>query len=125
MNQVPGSSDVRILTADDIRRAAANPDTVLRGRVTVDSLKSFVRARLDCAFSETMAEGTDSWPNRALVFLDLPAGLDFSQVDGMDDARTELRSGLKQSDIDAAIASAATIVDDGVRVAIEDVRIDI
>lgn len=124
MSPGPTVPQQRILTSDDIRRAAEDPGVVLSGRVTVDTLRSFVRARLDCGFSETMAQGTDSWANQAMIFLDLPTSLDLSGVTGMDDAVEQLSSGLTQSDIDAAIASAAALIGD-MRVAIEDVFVRI
>ncbi len=85
--------------------------------MTADALRPFVVARGDCEFSEVMAEGTDSWLNRANVGLDL-GKVDLSGVVGLEEAKQQLKLSLTTADIEAIVAQTA----DGMHVALEGAR---
>ncbi|MBI5816968.1 MAG: hypothetical protein HZB09_00920 [Candidatus Yonathbacteria bacterium] len=84
-----------MLTVEDIQAAIADPSVRLVGRVTGEVLMSFVEATGGCAFSEAMAEGTDSWINAASVFFaDGFLKLDHSGISNFDEAVLDLRGRL-------------------------------
>lgn len=122
----------KMLTVEEIRWAMENPGIKLAGRISVEVLEAFLVVDSYCAFSEVMAEGTDSWINQGSARLDgYFLQLDLSGVAGLEDAKRSLRASLNcppYTKLTRLIqAQEAGRSDGGVHVALEDryVSIDI
>lgn len=113
------TSQEKLITPEDVKEAKAGK-IKLKGKMTAEALKVFLKVRGGCQFSEAMAEGTGSWINAATVDLDL-SGVDLSEITGLDEAKALLKNSLDKDTIRGLVEA----VHKGAFVSLEDQYIKI